>query len=205
MSLSDSPIRKDAKTKGRRAVGDRRKYWSDSQKIEAVQTYLILGSLKLVSGALKIPFDTLKVWKASEWWKTMIEELQCQEDLQLSARLKKIVSKSYDVIEDRLDNGDFVYDQKSGTMRRKPVAMRDAHKVAMDLVQQKEHLIDRHMEEKSISVDTIDKRLKDLAESFAKIAASVKDGKPVEVTDVVFGKLDESDREEDERDAEEES
>lgn len=192
MALSDDPVTKTYPSTRRRAVGSTKKRWSDSQKVEAVQTYLILGSLNLVSGALQIPFDTLKVWKASEWWKTMIEELRVQEDLQLSTRLKKIINRSYDVVEDRLEHGDFVYDQKTGKLRRKPVSMKDAHTVAKDMLVQQEHLIDRHMSETTVSVDKIEKRLADLAESFAKIAGSVKTG-PIEVTDVVFGKLETDD------------
>lgn len=191
MALSDSPNNKTSPR--RRAVDGTNRHWSDSQKIEAIQTYMILGSLNLVSGALKIPFETLKVWKASEWWKTMIEDLRVQEDLQLSTRLKKIINRSYDVVEDRLEHGDFVYDQKTGKMKRKPVNMRDAHKVAIDLVEKQQDLIDRHMSESTVTVDKIEKRLADLAKSFADIANSVKKG-PIDVTDVVFGTLDEEDK-----------
>jgi hypothetical protein len=188
MALSDSPMKyMQRKSGGRRAVGDKQKRWSDSQKTEAVQMYMILGSLKLVSGALQIPFDTLKVWKASEWWKTLEGDLRVQEDLQLSARLTKIVNKSYDVVEDRLENGDFVYDQKSGKMRRKPVNMRDAHKVAVDLMDKKDMLIERHIQGDSVTTDKIEKTLQDLAANFAKIAGQIKTHGPVEVTDVIFG------------------
>lgn len=147
----------------------------------------MLGNLTLTSATLKIPLPTMKMWKKTDWWKDLETDLRKQEDLQLSTRLKKIVAKSYDVIEDRMANGDFVYDQKSGQMRRKPVSMRDAHTVAKDLRETAEHLVDRNMEEKSISVDTIEKKLADLAESFAKIANSVNEPKKIEVTDVLFG------------------
>lgn len=188
MALSDSKMKYMlTKSGGRRAVGDRRKRWSDSQKTEAVQTYMILGSLKLVAGALKIPFDTLKVWKASEWWKTLEGELRVQEDLQLSVRLTKIVNKSYDVVEDRLEHGDFVYDQKTGSMRRKPVNMRDAHKVAVDLMEKKDMLVDRHLTGDTVTTDKIEKTLSDLAANFAKIANQINTHGPVEVTDVIFG------------------
>jgi transposase-like protein len=189
MAISDDPTYRQRKTPKRRSPGSTNKRWSDSQKVEAVQTYMILGSLNMVAGTLQIPFDTLKVWKQSEWWKNMLEELRIQEDLQLSTRLRKIVEKSYDVVEDRLENGDFVYDQKTGKMRRKPVSMRDAHKVAMDAAEKKEHLIDRHMDNQTVSVDKIEKRLAELAESFARIASTSKTG-PIEVTDVVFGKIE---------------
>jgi hypothetical protein len=156
--------------------------------MEAVQTYMILGSLKLVAGALKIPFDTLKVWKASEWWKTLETDLRAQDDLQLGARLKKIINRSYDVVEDRLENGDFVYDQKSGKMRRKPVNMKDAHKVAVDLMDKRDMLIERHVSGESVTADKIEKTLANLAENFAKIANQINETKrPVEVTDVLFG------------------
>lgn len=189
--LSDNDKMVGKKGVTRRAVTRRKGWWSDSQKIEAVQTYLILGSLKLTAGALKIPFDTLKAWKASQWWKDLIEEMRVQEDLQLSTRLKKIITKSYDVLEDRLDNGDFVFDQKTGEMRRRPVAMRDAHKVAMDLVQSREHLIDRHFEGQSVTEDKIEKTLANLADQFAKIASQVTAKPSVNVIDVIFGSEDE--------------
>jgi hypothetical protein len=188
MALSDSELKKNRATVRRRSVVDgRRRHWSDSQKTEAVQTYMILGSLKLVAGALKIPFDTLKVWKQSEWWKQMEGDLRTQDDLQLSARLTKIVNRSYDVIEDRMEHGDFVYDQKSGKMKRKPVSMRDAHKVAIDLMDKKDTLVDRHMKGETITTDKIEKTLADLAANFAKIANQINTHGPVEVTDVIFG------------------
>ena len=173
----------------RRAVGDKLKRWSDGQKIEAVQSYLLLGNLTLVASVLKIPRDTLKIWKTTEWWKNMVEELRVQDDLQLSTRLQKIISKSFDAVEDRLDHGDFVYDQKTGEMRRKPVSMKDAHKVAVDLTDKREHLIQRHLEEKTISVDKVEKRLAELAASFEEMVNQVKKptSAPIEVTDVIFG------------------
>lgn len=187
MALSDAPTKKNAPTVRRRAVGHRRAYWSDSQKVEAVQLYMMLGNLTLVSGTLKIPLPTLNVWKASEWWKKIEGDLRVQEDLQLSNRMKKIIDRSYDVVEDRLEKGDFVYDQKTGTMRRKPVSMKDAHKVASDLMERKDVLIDRHMEGQSVTTDRIEKTLADLAANFAKIANQINTHGPVEVTDIIFG------------------
>lgn len=189
MSLSDGPIRSKLPSVKRRPVLKRKAHWSDSQKLEAIQTFLILGSLKMTSAALSIPYKTLQIWKASEWWKTMIEEMRVQEDLQLSQRLKKIIAKSYDVLEDRLEHGDFVYDQKTGEMRRKPVSMKDTHRVAVDLVQQRQELVDRHLGEKTVTEDKIEKTLANLADQFAKIASQVNVNKPsMEITEVIFGK-----------------
>jgi hypothetical protein len=187
--ISDKSNMKYRPTRSRRqvkAVGD---HWSDSQKLEAVKTYLILGNLTLTASALGIPHNTVKTWKKSEWWKTIEQELMVQEDLQLGDRLKKIVNKSYDVIEDRMANGDFVYDQKTGEMRRKPVNMKDAHKVGLDLQERRDELVRRHVEGDTITTDKIEKTLLDLAKRFEDIANGANKKATVEVTDVIIGEM----------------
>jgi hypothetical protein len=179
MALSDNEITKNVPSKRRRAVDGTGRRWSDSQKIEAVTTYLMLGNLSLTAATLKIPRDTLKVWKASEWWKTMENELRVQDDLQISNKLKKILDKSIDVISDRLENGDFIYDTKSGEILRKPVSMKDANSVAKDMSDRRDVLIDRHISGSSVTADKITETLNSLAASFAKIAQQTN---PVPVT-----------------------
>lgn len=186
--LSDDLKKRYMPTPKRRKEGEilRRRY-SDSQKLEAVTTFLMLGSLLMVSTVLKININTLKLWRKSEWWKEVEQDLRIQEDLQLSKRLQNIVNKSLSVVEDRLESGDFVYDQKTGEMRRRPVAMRDAHKVMLDLSDKREVLIDRHVSNESVTQDKIESTLKTLAEEFARISKQVTSKPPVEVTDVLFG------------------
>lgn len=187
--LSDDIKNKYRPTPKRRQtneVGYKRRY-SDSQKIEAVVTWLMLGNMTMTSTMLKIPLPTLKLWKKSQWWLDVEQDLRIQEDLQLSKRLQKIVTKSLDVVEDRLESGDFVYDQKTGEMRRKPVAMRDAHKVMLDLSDKREVLIDRHIQNESVTTDKINETLNKLATEFARIAGTVNTKPVVEVTDVLFG------------------
>lgn len=179
MALSDNEITKNVPSKRRRAVDGTGRRWSDSQKIEAVTTYLMLGNLSLTAATLKIPRDTLKVWKASEWWKTMENELRVQDDLQISNKLKKILDKSIDVISDRLENGDFIYDTKSGEILRKPVSMKDANSVAKDMSDRRDVLIDRHISGSSVTADKITETLNSLAASFAKIAQQTN---PIPVT-----------------------
>lgn len=187
--LSDDTKNRYMPTPKRRKQGEGgyRRHYSDSQKIEAVTTYLMLGSLRMTASMLKISINTLKLWRKSEWWKDVERDLRTQEDLQLSKRLQQIVNKSLDVIEDRMDHGDFVYDQKLGEMRRKPVSMRDTNKILTDMQDRRDVLIDRHLSEQSVSTDKIEKTLKNLAEEFARIANQVTAKPAVEVTDVLFG------------------
>lgn len=187
MALSDSP-RIQVRPSGRaRAITAKEKHYSDSQKLEAVTTWLALGNLRLTAAVLKIGEPTIRLWRSKDWWKELETELRLQEDLQLSNRLQKIITKSFDQVEDRLSNGDYIYDQKSGQLVRKPVSMKDAHKVAVDLVDKREFLINKMPQ--TITKDAIDDKLLKLAEKFAQIAQSMK--APVEVTDVVFGEISE--------------
>lgn len=158
--------------------------WSDSQKIEAVQTYLLLGSVKQTSFALKIPEPTLITWRTKDWWKDLEKEFKTQENITLSNKLKKIVDKSLDLVGDRLEKGDFIYDQKTGKMRRKPVALRDIHRVAVDMVAVRNRMQteDTHQ----VAQDSIQEKLAKLAAEFAKVADKLDTKAPVVVTDVVY-------------------
>lgn len=187
MALSDAESLKDRKTR-RRALEAKGKHWSDSQKLEAVQTYLMLGSVRMTSAALKIPEITLKVWRASTWWKDLESELKIQDELQLSTRLKKIAEKSFAAVEDRLEHGNFVFDQKTGRIKRIPVNLKDAHKVALDSIQQKELIGKKHVDVANDG-QILDK-LEQLANKFAEMATDkfkqIKDeSRTVEMADVI--------------------
>lgn len=187
MALSDAESLKDRKTR-RRALEAKGKHWSDSQKLEAVQTYLMLGSVRMTSAALKIPEITLKVWRASTWWKDLESELKIQDELQLSTRLKKIAEKSFAAVEDRLEHGNFVFDQKTGKIRRIPVNLKDAHKVALDSIQQKELIGKKHVDVANDG-QILDK-LEQLANKFAEMATDkfkqIKDeSRTVEMAEVI--------------------
>ncbi len=180
--LSDNEKRSKVPSSRRRAVGaPTNKHWSDSQKIEAVQTYKALGNLVLTSNVLKIPEMTLRGWKQTQWWKELDQELDLQENVQLSANLKRILDKTLAVTEDRIVNGDFIYDNKTGQLIRKPVNLRDVHKVAMDMIDKRDALANRVPVQTTL--EGIDDRLKKLAEKLSNIGAKA----PVEVTDVIIG------------------
>jgi len=136
--------------------------------MDAVNSYLLLGNLALTGRLLNIPEITLRVWKATTWWKDAVVEVKASEKIELSSRIKKLVDASMTVVEDRLSNGDFQYDQKSGTMVRKPVNMKDAHKVSVDLQARQDIL-----EKSDVVVQTeehVEDKLLALAAKFADMA-----------------------------------
>lgn len=188
--LSDNPRMAQVPSKKKRAVGGVQKSWSDSQKIEVITTYLALGNLAQTCRLLKIPEITVRQWKQKQWWKDMEMELRTEENLQLSHRLQKIVESTLAVSEDRIANGDFIYDNRTGQLVRKPVNLKDAHKVAMDMMAKKEQLVSKRPE--NVDLASIDDRLAKLAAKFEQIAGA----RPVvEVTDVIFADDEETTQE----------
>ena len=187
MALTDNPNTKHRNPKIRSVEAATNKSWSDKQKLEAVQSWLLLGNLALTSRILAIPEVTLRVWKSSEWWKNAVEEIRLQDDMQMSARLKKIVDASLMAVEDRLINGDLMYDQKTGEMVRKQVNMRDAHKVAVDLMDKKAFLDKTAVPAQEEQKD--EDRLLKLAEKFADFVTKKKDV-VIDVSDVEIKEQD---------------
>ena len=157
------------------------RHWSDAKKLEAVTTYLAIGKVPLVEAMTGIPRATLRQWKLQPWWKELELEITSEDDLELSGKLKKIVDRSLDAVVDRLQNGDFVYNSKTGKIDRTPVKLRDAHRVSVDLID-KYNLI-RGKPTSRVEKVTIEDAMIKLANQFQEWAKSLK---PVEPVDAEF-------------------
>lgn len=144
-------------------------HWSDTQKIELITTWLATGNLALSAATHKIPEITARQWKAQPWWKQMVDEIRAAENLELDSKLAKIVQKTTDQLLDRVENGDFQYDQKTGQLVRKPISARDAAKVTTDMLDRRELLQGKKQEAQDSSKKMEDKLLK-LAEELSRFA-----------------------------------
>lgn len=145
-------------------------HWPEAKKVELVTTYLATGSYRLACSICKVPLATANQWKRTEWFKEMVASIQAEENTQLDAKLSKIVDKSLDVVMNRLEEGDFILDSKTGTIKRVPVKMRDAKSVMTDLFDKRQLL--RKQPTKITESQTVDKRLEMLAQRFEKFAGS---------------------------------
>lgn len=100
--------------------------YSDTQKLEAVTTYLMLGKYTSTATALNIPLETIRIWKAQAWWKDYEQEIRRASNLEVSSKLKNIINRSADIVLDRLANGDIIFNTKTGTTMRKDVSAKTA-------------------------------------------------------------------------------
>jgi len=156
-----------------------KKYYTDRQKLEAVTTYLMLGgNASLTAKTLSISVETIYLWARSEWWNRLTNEIKKEEKLQLSARLKKIINTSWDVVGDRLEKGDWVLNNKTGEVIRKPVSLRDASKVAVDAAVLRDRL--DLGDSFSTQTDAIEDKLTKLAKAFTDLSRGITNNQAVE-------------------------
>ncbi len=147
--------------------------WPQSKKTEAVLTWLTTGNMTQTSAMIKVPLITLQKWKTTEWWREMVDGIHDDDKVELDAKYQKIIRKALTVVDDRLENGNFMMDQKTGQIVRVPVSMSDTHRVMKDLVDQQQLLrLDRKQEE--VSLETVNDKLKKLAEQFQTMAGGGK-------------------------------
>ena len=143
--------------------------WPQSKKTEAVLTWMTCGNMAQTSRLIGVGLPTLKLWKRQPWFKEAVEGFHDDDKTELDARYQKIIRKALAVVEDRLDNGNFQLDQKTGRILRIPVAMTESHRVAKDLVQQQQSFRQEKAQEIQVN-ETINDKLVKLASQFAEMA-----------------------------------
>lgn len=178
--LSDNkPHKKSPLVRSRK---DYRAAYADSQKLEAVKLWLVCGNMPVVSATLGIPLPTIKQWRYSKWWGEIVAELKTEDSIKLSKKLQEVANKALAVVEDRLDNGDWIYDQKLGEMRRKPVSSRDAYQITAGVLDR--HLAIERKPQEDANQQKIADRLESIAATFASFARKTTKIEVVDVVDV---------------------
>jgi len=150
------------------------------KQIEAVATYLATGNVAQTAAMEGVSTKTNQAWKKKDWWEERKHELLTQDQMELNSRMKKLVDKALTVVADRLENGEFQYDQKNGQLVRVPVKLRDAHKVSSEMIDKQQLLISLAEKRKEVKTqEQLSDRLAQLADAFASFAS----GKTVKVID----------------------
>ena len=143
-------------------------WFPEETKIEAVALYAALGSCAEVARHMNVSAATLRTWKATEWWELMMRRVHSEQDEKLDSKFTKVVDLAMEEINDRLVNGEYVYNPKTGqTVRVKP-KMRDVNQVVITNLD-KRQLLRGMPTTRSEKVDASDS-LKRLAEEFSKFA-----------------------------------
>jgi transposase-like protein len=163
--------------------------WSDEKRLEAVATYIALGSMAETSRVVSIPLATLWSWKQRKsWWEDMEKQLRLERNNVTATKLGSIVENTLTAITDRVANGDTVYDQRSGEFHRIPVTAASLNKIASTLLDRR-ILLDKmsitKQEDEVDSTQKLEKQLSKLAGAFSDFVSSrQKEEKVIESTPI---------------------
>lgn len=167
------------------------KKWSDRQlsikKELAIRMYAATGNLVATAEQAGVTPMTLRRWKGQEWWPERLAEFRAGVESALNERQLNIVNKAMEVVVDRLENGDFVWDVKQQRMIRVPVSMKNATTAAAVLNEQrtKAELQRQKLANKQNDTQDISATLANIASAFMSIAK----GKPEKL--IIDGKITE--------------
>lgn len=179
----------------RTGLGDRGT-WPEKKRIEALTTFLATGSQAHTSAITGIPEQTIRTWRQQEWWTDRIKEIREGENIQLDAKLTKVMDKALDAVVDRIEHGEYMYDPRTGEIRRVPAKLRDVQKVAGDMIDKKTLLAKMQKGKEEGKTTITADHLVMLAREFSKFATgkehrdvddlkSVVDGEHTEVFDAL--------------------
>jgi len=169
--------------------------WPMEKKIEVVSQFLVLGNMKIVAATTGVSYDLIRQWKLLPWWRDLEAEIRQTQNIEMDTKLSRIVDKSLDAVLDRVENGEFFYDNKAGQIKRKPAALRDVARVSVDMISKRELLRGNATERKETTQIPVSEQLKLLAAEFAKWQQKPSEVLDVEMVEVLDVKEDQGDQE----------
>lgn len=159
-------------------------HWSEKKKAEAVVTWLATGSPIETSRLINVPVQTVKMWKSQPWWEEMVEDIRNNESQQTDNKMSKLINKALDMLVERMEEGNYQYDQKSGRIVKIPMNASDITKVTQTLFD-KRQLIRKQPTSIKTSPENTEQKLLKLAQQFAAFVG--KSQKQELVSDYIEG------------------
>jgi hypothetical protein len=156
--------------------------WTWGTKVKVAELIQQHQNFRLTSELTNVPEATIRKWRKEDWWDNVVAEAKRSQRAELNSRLSRIVDKALATLEDRLDKGDFVLNQKTGQIVRRQVPFREVSKVATEILD-KQIKIDKLDNELPQEQATVKDALKQLAAEFAKFN---KKSRPANATDIPY-------------------
>ena len=183
---SESPLREEkktgftfrgkeivlSKTRGRpmsRGIEKRKGWYPDEKRIEVVSLYACIGNPDDIASLTGVPVATIRGWRREGWFIDLLSEIKDENNEVLDAKFTEIVQRTQDLIQDRLENGDYVV-LKDGTQVRKPVSIRDLALVGAITVDKRQIIRKQPTSIQEQQVTPVVSRLEQLAETFKSLA-----------------------------------
>lgn len=138
------------------------------KRLEAVTLYMACGNMRQVEAVTGVSYAQLRVWRDQDWWKEMEVQIKAARRSAVATKLNKIVDKALNLVEDRVENGDWRYNKEAEEFERVPLSALTANKIATDLLQRADAVEKLQQDETVVqNQQTIQDTLKMLALEFA--------------------------------------
>lgn len=157
--------------------------YPEATKLLALKTYMATGSYRTAGIVANVPSEVLNSWRNCVWWMEGKDAIEHEEDVVITNKMKTMVDLAMAATQDRLENGEWVMDNKNGELKRKPVAIKDSHKVGMDLLKTRREIRNAPSRNSANQEGTEDKLIR-LAERFAEIAQKRFQTVEADITDI---------------------
>lgn len=174
-------------------VAGKRNHFTDKEKLNAVCVFAVAGNSRRVAELTGIPEGTIRSWKATAWWNETMNRIITEQDEELGSKLTKLVNKAVDEVNDRLENGNYVYNPKMDKLIRKPVDAKELAIVTAISIDKRQLL--RGLPTSRTENVSQTERLKGLSEQFKKFVTA-KEVQQVEEEEVEVIEVEEEGYEE---------
>lgn len=152
--------------------------YSEVKRNEALRAFLVSGSSLVVSRITGIHVNTVDSWRKQDWWNEGLQRLREDDNLQIGSRLRKVLDVTIDQMHDRIENGDHMYNPRTGKLERVPAKLRDITHASNSIIDKK-LLLEKKVEEQKEQA-SIEEKLMKLAEAFKSFIPENKKEKVIE-------------------------
>jgi hypothetical protein len=113
---------------------------SDSERLDCARQFFLTGNLSAIAREKGISYNDLLDMARAPWWGEEVRNLEREANAQLKVRLTKVLGKTLDELEDRLERGDLVW--RDHGLREVPVPARDLATIAGVVFEKKKAIED---------------------------------------------------------------
>lgn len=145
------------------------KMYPPEKRIEVVTKWMALGNMRLVSELTGVSYQLCRMWKQMPWWADLVAEIKASRDIVVDNKLSKLVDRSLELVGDRLDNGNIIWNKKTQQYDRAELSISEVTKVADTLLTQQLNLSKKKVvESQADSQQSVKDQIAMLAGEFAK-------------------------------------
>lgn len=107
-------------------IGSAQSKHTTEEKINCVALYATCGSMLQVSKYTGVDYDLIRAWKCrAPWWQDTIQKIRLKQQDRLDASMTAIIDSTMKGLADRVEDGEYIQNPKTGEIARVPMKSRD--------------------------------------------------------------------------------